>query len=377
MKESKFELKENLSFNYEDKIKEPKNQENVYNDTYEEITDLVSEKDDLVNKKIIIAIPIPSTNTNTNSLENKLKDEVFVKENFLEKEKPQDKIYLKSQSPLKINKNEEYLNEIKDEEENENKKIEEKSHILIEKQLTITDEFNTFEANNENYSNLEIIDLKKEEKIEEKLIISESGAKNAEEYLSRYTCIVNNNENKLLSYKRRREEMINESYKAFGFSLDEKDNFKKGLSRVEKEKLIEKEKQNKDQIPQIEKEEINQNQLNLQNKNLQLSIYDKITKIKDNNIKNSLMQDAILKKTRIEIDKEKFLEEQKNQNQNKDKDKENSINININLNLNEEKNLNQNLNQINYLTFKQKKEAILKASNLGKIKKNLFFNFYF
>ena len=68
--------------------------------------------------------------------------------------------------------------------------------------------------------------------------------------------------------------MINESYKAFGFSLDEKDNFKKGLSRVEKEKLIEKEKQNKDHFPQIEKEEINQNQnqSNLQNKNLQLSI---------------------------------------------------------------------------------------------------------
>jgi hypothetical protein len=358
--------------------------ENAFTNTYEEVIDIISEKDNLEISKIKIPI-IASIN-----LGKKIEKESEAEE-VLEIKKSQEIINLNS--PVKSNK--ENLNEKEREKEKEKeikkteietgkeKGLEDESHI----QTIMKNSFNSLEENN-NYSNLEIIDLIKEEENknfigenqkEEKLLKAESEAKITEEYLSRYTSIVNNNENKLLSYKRRREEMINESYKAFGFSLDEKSNFKKGLSKVEKEKLIEKEKQNKDQNDNYEKDEQNQNQ------NPQISIYDKITKITNNNnnnnfdtncknFKNSFMQDAIIKKTRLEIDKEKFLEAQKNNNQiknkdidiDKDKDKENSLNIiDENLNLNEEKNSKFNSN-LNYLSFKEKKEAILKASNSGK-----------
>lgn len=220
-------------------------------------------------------------------------------------------------------------------------KTNEKKAENLEVQLSIKDSIESFKSKNS---------TKKE--IEE----NENCLKSTE-FLSRY---INFEENKLLSYKRRREEMINESYKSFGFSLDESDKLKKGFSKVEREKQIEKEKSEtiQQENPEDSKAKNSENS-------------EKYKKPENENrikIPDSFMQDAKIKKSRIEIDKENFLVKQKNP--------ENSLRKYLNLNLIEEKqeenlNLNENLNQ-KTLTFKEKKEAALKASNAGNLIKLIY-----
>jgi len=169
------------------------------------------------------------------------------------------------------------------------------------------------------------------------------------EFFSRYNTLEKGS--KLLSYKRKREQLIKESYQAFGFSFDSGINLKKGFSKVEKEKLLAKQK----------RESLTENEINTNN-DIQINSLDKDAGDlfgkhyeKINNSSNSFMQDAIVKKCRIEIEKEKFLEEQKKLKDSKDCKK------------NENDNKDENMNSKNsiYLSFKEKKQALLNSINNG------------
>jgi len=196
------------------------------------------------------------------------------------------------------------------------------------------------------------------------------------EFFARYNTI--DKKSGLLSYKRKREQLIKESYEAFGFSFDSEINLKKGYSKVEKEKLILKSKRENQNsidneenkiIKDIRKKEselnINEYETNINFLEDRHSINEKINnnesfeeiKNKENKIplkvlNNSFMQDAIVKKTRVERDKDLFLEEQKKLKENKNPE-------------------NTELNNLNstYMNFKEKKKALLNEINQG-IEKN-------
>ncbi len=176
-----------------------------------------------------------------------------------------------------------------------------------------------------------------------KPIISSFNAENAEKnevskFFSRYNTL--DKSSSLLSFKRRREQLIKESYESFGFSFDSGVNLKKGLSRVEREKINEKNKRDIQILTNID--------INLESRIPKTDSNDgnKSSEIKETvnkralNSSNNFMQDALVKKTRVERDKGLFLEQQ--------------MNSKIEANSNN-----------NYLNYKQRKQALVNSLNSG------------
>lgn len=174
------------------------------------------------------------------------------------------------------------------------------------------------------------------------------------EFYSRYNIL--DKSSNLLSFKRKREQLIRESYEAFGFSFDSGENFKKGFSKVEREKIIEKNKRENQILTNVE---INSNSLTSKkdsNTKLILSKEQEACKINEK-FSNDFMKDALIKKTRVERDKELFLEEQK-------KLKELEIQQ-INITSEHNKNSVEESTSDNFLSYKQRKQALLDSSNNG------------
>jgi len=201
-------------------------------------------------------------------------------------------------------------------------------------------------------------DLSKVFETQKKVLNSEEKSKSenieSSEFFSRYNTL--DKSSGLLSYKRKREQLIKESYESFGFSFDSALDFKKGLSKVEKEKLIEKNKRDNEILTNIEinsKSIISKNEAN---QNIIISETKEAVK-KTIITSNNFMQDAKINKTRVEREKELFLEEQK-----KLKEKQNPENKPAN----EENNPLMETTNINFLNYKQRKQALLDSSINGK-----------
>lgn len=187
------------------------------------------------------------------------------------------------------------------------------------------------------------------------------------EFYSRYNAL--DKSSSLLSFKRRREQLIKESYEAFGFSFDSGINLKKGFSKVEREKQIEKNKRDNQILNNIE---INSDTLIQKNSLNEATAETKAIENKNKTFDSStnFMHDSISKKSRVEKDKEVFLEQQKKQKEqnteNKPADEPKNLVIEANSNN-------------NYLSYKQRKQALLDSTNNG-IKKNFevfnFINFF-
>lgn len=171
------------------------------------------------------------------------------------------------------------------------------------------------------------------------------------------------NEN-CLSLKRRREQLMEESYQAFGFSFDSVLELKKGYSKLEKEKMKEKEKR--------EQEKLNCNKTDTKNikeipQNIELNEQRDINNSDltlNMELKKpvSFMEDAIKKKSRIEIDKENFLETQKKLNKTKEIFIKNQTQTQVVME-----------NEVNTMSYSQRKKALLKNSCSGTSIKFKFF----
>lgn len=147
-----------------------------------------------------------------------------------------------------------------------------------------------------------IEDIEKNQNFIENKLNSENENKTSEniletsDYFSRYSPTVKDFQ--FISYKRKREQMIQESYDSFGFSFDSEINLKKGLSKVEKEKILFKQKESEISGVLLIGDNIN---VNTENKFKNF--------ISSKEIKNSsFMNDAIIKKSRVEFEKDKFIE---------------------------------------------------------------------
>jgi len=196
---------------------------------------------------------------------------------------------------------------------------------------------NTNEISNfENMENLENIDIP--------------------QFYSRYTTLEKGSN--LLSHKRKREQLIKESFEAFGFSFDSSIDLKKGFSKVEKEKNLQKQKREDFMNKQTENKEETVYSTHI--KNEEKNKNSQISDSQSDNIKSknnyTFMQDAIVKKCRIERDKEKYLAEQKILKDTKISEQgfnktESPIEV-------------QNTNST-YLSFKQRKRELLNGINSG------------
>lgn len=178
------------------------------------------------------------------------------------------------------------------------------------------------------------------------------------EFYSRYNTL--DKSSSFLSFKRRREQLIKESYEAFGFSFDSGIDLKKGYSKVEREKLIEKNKRNNQILTNFE---INSETLI---QKTYLNNQAKATEMKTNDSSSNFMQDAIIKKTRVERDKELFLEQQKKLKEMKNCENKPSYEDEISK-------IEHNSNNV-YLSYKQRKQELLNTTNNGKY--NFLFKFF-